>query len=431
MMRKLGLVSGTALVIGNMIGSGIFLLPASLAGFGKWGVVGWGCSAAGAMLLAGLFRSLARIRPSSAGGPYAYVREALGEFTGFAVGWGYWVSIWCTNAAIAVAAVGYLGVFFPFLVEDSLLAALTGLALIWGFTAINALGLREVAVVQSVTAVLKILALLFVAIVGLPHVSWAWLQMEPSVQGSVFNAVTAATTLTLFAFLGMESAAIASHRLEDSGRNTGRATVFGTGLTAVVYILCSVVVMGVLPPESLSSSTAPFADAAETIQGGASRGFIALAAIVATLGALNGWILIQGQVPMAMAEDGVFPSLFSRCNRFGSPILGIGLSSLLASGVLLLRFSESLVDTFTFMMTLSTLSALLPYALSALSLVVLLRGRNDAVNRQVQQCLAVLAMVFCAWVIFGCGAEVVLYGFTLLVVGLVLFALRRMIERRP
>ena len=99
------------MVMGNMIGSGIFLLPASLAGYGRWGLIGWGCSAAGAMVLAALFRSLARIRPSAAGGPYAYVREAFGDFMGFTVGWGYWVSIWCTNAAIAVAAVGYIGVF--------------------------------------------------------------------------------------------------------------------------------------------------------------------------------------------------------------------------------------------------------------------------------------------------------------------------------
>ena len=152
--------SGVALVMGNMIGSGIFLLPASLAGYGRWGLIGWGCSAAGAMVLAALFRSLARIRPSAAGGPYAYVREAFGDFMGFTVGWGYWVSIWCTNAAIAVAAVGYIGVFLPGLVEDNAVAAFSGLGLIWGFTAINALGIREVSGVQLVTTALKVLSLI-------------------------------------------------------------------------------------------------------------------------------------------------------------------------------------------------------------------------------------------------------------------------------
>ena len=430
-MRKLGLVSGTALVMGNMIGSGIFLLPASLAGYGRWGLIGWGCSAAGAMVLAALFRSLARIRPSAAGGPYAYVREAFGDFMGFTVGWGYWVSIWCTNAAIAVAAVGYIGVFLPGLVEDNAVAAFTGLGLIWGFTAINALGIREVSGVQLVTTALKVLSLIFVALVGLSHVQWDGLWIEPTTEGSIFGAVTATTTLTLFAFLGMESAAITSHEVVDSERNTGRATMLGTGLTAAVYIVCSVVVMGVLPPESLAVSSAPFAEAAEVIQGGVSMEFIALAAIIATLGALNGWILIQGQVPLAVAKDGLFPKLFARTNRFGAPIMGIAFSSALASGVLLLRYSDSLVDTFTFMMTLSTLSALLPYALSALSLLVLLPRAGGDKGGIGQRLMAVGAVMFCAWVIFGCGAEVVLYGSILLGLGLLIFGLYRFSAPRP
>ena len=418
----LGFWSGTALVTGNMIGSGIFLLPASLAVYGAYGLVGWACASLGALLLAAVFQQLGRLRPHAPGGPYAYVRETQGDFVGFAVAWGYWVSIWCTNAAIAVACVGYLGVFFPVLADEPLLAAGVGLGLIWVATGLNGLALPKVAGVQRLTTVLKVLPLAVIMVWGVPHVDWGWVFAPKTATGGAFDAVTAATTLALFAFLGMESAAIASHRLADAGRTMGRASVFGTALTVVLYVGCSVVVMGTVTTESLMESGAPFADAATTFMGQGGRLLVAAAAVVATLGALNGWMLIQGQFPEAVARDGLFPGVFRRTNRYGAPLAGIALSSLLASAVLLLKFSDSLVSTFTFMMTLSTLSALLPYLLTALSLWMLAPGGDVGRPRRL---LSGVCMAFCAWVIFGCGLEVIAYGSALLGVGVVLHLFAR------
>lgn len=421
---RLGFWSGTALVTGNMIGSGIFLLPASIATYGRYGLVGWSCAALGALLLALVFRQLGALMPHAPGGPYAYVRRTQGDLAGFVVAWGYWVSIWCTNAAIAVACVGYLGVFFPLLSSNAAVSALAGLVLIWGATGINALALPRVAAVQGFTTALKVLPLIVIMVLGLPNVDLELLRAPLAEGVSPWSAVTTATTLTLFAFLGMESAAIASHRMEDAGRTMGRASVFGTGLTIVLYIGCSVVVMGTVPPGSLAVAAAPFADSAATFLGAWGRRLVAGAAVVATLGALNGWMLIQGQFPQAVAEDGLFPGVFRRTNRQGAPIAGIALSSALASGVLLLKFSDSLVSTFTFMMTLSTLSALLPYLLSALSLWLMLpRGMSGAWHKV----LAAACMAFCGWVIFGCGPEVVGYGAALLGAGLLI---RLMARRR-
>ena len=173
----LGLWSGAALVTGNMIGSGIFLLPTSMAVFGVYGLVGWACASGGAMLLAALFRSLGRTMPHAPGGPYAYVRAAMGDRLGFMVAWGYWVSIWCTNAAITVACVGYLSVFFPGLASQPLLGALTGLGLLWGVTAFNALPLRQVAALQGVMVVLKVVPLLLLIVLGWGHIRWEWLML--------------------------------------------------------------------------------------------------------------------------------------------------------------------------------------------------------------------------------------------------------------
>ncbi len=427
-MRKLGLGASTALVTGNMIGSGIFLLPAGLALYGRLGLLGWGCASVGAVLLAAVFRRLGALYPEAPGGPYAYVRRAFGDLPGFAVAWGYWVSIWCTNAAIAVACIGYLGVFFPALSEDPMLAAAAGVGLLVLFSAINGLGLRQMAAVQGVTVVLKVLPLLAVGLFGLAHIDLSYLWAEPAHGGSAFAGITAATTLTLFAFLGVESAAISSGRIRDPKRNMGRASVLGTALTVVVYLLGSVAVMGLLPPEVLASSSAPFADAAGTFWGAAARPLIAGAAVMATAGALNGWLFIQGEFPMAAADDGLFPAAFARRNRAGVPMVGIAVSSALACAVLLLKFSDSLVETFTFMMTLSTLSALVPYLLSALALRRFLRGHRHTRGGRM---LGAVTAVFCGWVIFGCGGEVLLYGGLLLGFGLALHAIRTAFSNRP
>ena len=197
-MRKLGLGAGTALVAGNMIGSGIFLLPAGLAVYGRWGLIGWAMASVGAILLAAVFRQLATVQPHAPGGPYSYVRRAFGDLPGFAVAWGYWVSIWCTNAAIAVAAVGYLAVFFPALSESAALAAAAGVGLILVFTAINGAGVRQVLAVQTVTTVLKVLPLMAVGLLGLPFIEMSNLWADGSYEGSAFGAVTAATTLNIY-----------------------------------------------------------------------------------------------------------------------------------------------------------------------------------------------------------------------------------------
>jgi len=420
-MGKLGLGAGTALVAGNMIGSGIFLLPAGLVVYGRFGLIGWCCAAAGALLLAAVFRRLGMAQPDAPGGPYAYVRRAFGDLPGFVVAWGYWVSIWCTNAAIAVACVGYLGVFFPALASNAVLAAGTGAGLIVLFTGINSGGVRKMAAVQIATTVLKIVPLLALGLLGLPFINVDHLLAEGTFEGGALGAITGATTLTLFAFLGVESAAISSARLRDPKRDVGRASILGTLLTTFVYLLASVAVMGALPPEVLENSSAPFAEAAGAFWGEAARPIMAAAAVVATLGALNGWLFIQGEFPMAAADDGLFPAVFARRNRAGVPFIGIAISSGLACTVLLLNFSDSLVDTFTFMMTLSTLSTLVPFLLSSLALRRFLRGQTDENGGRI---LGLVTAMFCGWVILGCGWEVLLYGGILLTVGLILFGCR-------
>ena len=428
-MRKWGLGAGTALVAGNMIGSGIFLLPAGLAVYGRWGLIGWAMASVGAILLAAVFRQLATVQPHAPGGPYSYVRRAFGDLPGFAVAWGLLGFHLVHECGHCSGGGGLLGGVLSRLIRKCRpRSGLRVVGLILVFTAINGAGVRQVLAVQTVTTVLKVLPLMAVGLLGLPFIEMSNLWADGSYEGSAFGAVTAATTLTLFAFLGVESAAISSGRLRNPDRNVGRASMLGTMLTVVVYLLGSVAIMGAIPPVLLMDSSAPFAEAAGAFWGEAARPIMAGAAVMATLGALNGWLFIQGEFPMAAADDGLFPAVFARRNRAGIPWLGIVLSSVLACAVLLLKFSDSLVETFTFMMTLSTLSALVPYLLSGLALRRLLRGREEgAWGRS----LGMVTVAFCAWVIFGCGSEVLLYGGLLFGFGLALYAARTSLRSRP
>lgn len=416
---KIGLWTSTALVVGNMIGSGVFLLPAALAAYGGIGLLGWLGSSTGAIALALLFSNLSKIIPNALGGPYAYTRSGLGDFAGFLVAWGYWISIWCTNAAIAVTFVSYSTVFFPILATNSLLAVGTGLGAVWLLTWVNTLGVKQAGRVQIITTVLKLTPLLLVSIVGLFYMDID--NFSPFNVSSVsnFTAITATATLTLFAFLGLESATIPSGDIHEPEKTIPRATMIGTILTILVYVLGSVAVMGMIPALELKNSNAPFADAAALIWGDSARYWVAAGAIVSTFGALNGWILLQGQMPRAASRDHLFPEIFKRENKNGSPALGIVISSVLISALMMMNFTKGLTDTFTFMVLLTTVAVLVPYLFSAASYgVILLQNkfwRSESISKIV---LAAVALVFSLWAIVGSGQETVYWGFIAILSGI-------------
>jgi basic amino acid/polyamine antiporter, APA family len=415
----LGFWTCVSLVIGNMIGSGIFLLPASLAPYGGISLVGWLISAGGSLLLAQVFCSLARRAPL-AGGPYAYTRLAFGDLAGFLMAWGYWISVLAAVAAIAVAFISYLTIFFPTLASRPVQASLAALAAIWLLTAVNALGIRAGGRVQVITTVLKILPLVALVVFG-----WArfdpshFIPFNPTGQGA-FSAATATVSLTLWAFLGLESATIPAGNVSNPARTIPRATLLGTALTALLYIGTTVVVMGILKPASLATSTAPFADAAGVLAGSWAAYAVGIGAVVSCFGALNGWILIQGQIPLALATDGLFPKVFSRVSANGTPVIGLVISSVLVTLLVAANYTRSLVQLFTFSILLATLSCLVPYLFSSLAEWTLLRQERDAsggARKTGAVLVAILAFLYSFWAIAGSGQEAVYWGFLLLMAG--------------
>ena len=417
---KLGLWMAVALVVGNMIGSGVFLLPAALAPFGGISLLAWGFTCAGAILLALVFARLSRLVPR-AGGPYAYSREGFGDFAGFLVGWGYWISIWVANAALAVAFTSYLSWFWPALTEDRTLASAVGIGAIWLLTWVNARGVRTAGSVQLVTTILKITPLVAVGTLGLLYLDPENFRPFNSSGQGTFPAISAAATLTLWAFLGFESATVPAEEVIDAERTIPRATVIGTVFAALLYVLGTAAVMGVVPGSELAGSNAPFADAASRMWGGWTASAVAIGAIVSCFGALNGWILLQGRVPWAAARDGVFPAPLGRLSKRGTPTVALVVSSVLVTCLMLLNTSEALVDQFTFVILLATLTALLPYAICAMAeLMIYARDRERFSGRKLTGAVvtATLGFAYAMWAIAGATEKVVYLGFILLLSGL-------------
>ena len=426
--NKLGLWTSTSLVVGNMIGAGVFMMPAALAAYGSISLLGWLFSSIGAFLLAKVFSNLSKMMPSADGGPYAYSRRGLGDFAGFLVAWGYWISIWCTNAAIAVSLVSALSTFFPALATSTLLAVGTGLGAIWLLTWINTLGILASGKLQLITTILKIVPLLLVAIGGLFFIRFKNFFPFNSSGVSDFGAISTTVTYTFFAFLGLECATIPSCSVANPEKTIPRATMLGIGITTLIYMISTISIMGMIPGKDLQHSVTPFTDAAVMIWGKGARFWVSGGVAIAAFGALNGWILIQGQMPYAIAKDKLFPFIFSEKNKKGVPAKGIIISSILVSVLLAMNYTKGLVEQFRFLTLLTTLTVLVPYLFSTAA-YMLIRLENKYSKPGVHWIsaivLASLAFLFSIWAIIGSGQEIVYFGFILLMAGVPFYVMNR------
>jgi APA family basic amino acid/polyamine antiporter len=429
--RQLGVWICTALVVGNMIGSGVFLLPASLGSYGGISIVGWVASTGGALALALVFARLSRMVPRT-GGPYVFARQGFGDLGGFLVAWSYWISIWTTNAALAVAFVSYLTVFVPTLATTPMLAAAVALAAIWGLTAVNAAGVRSAGAVQLVTTVIKLVPLIAISTLGLLWFNGANFQPFNASGQPAIPAVSATVTLTLWAFLGLESGTVPAENVVDPERTIPRATVLGTLIASAVYIMGTIAVMGIIAPAQLATSPAPFADAARSIWGSWGGYLLGAGAVVSCFGALNGWILLSSQIPFAAARDGLLPSSLARVSSRGIPLVGLMVSSIVATALTVMNYTRGLVEAFTFLIVLATLATLVPYVFASLAALVI-SARERAGHRAAAAgtwLLALGAFGYALWAIAGAGRDAVYWGFLLIIGGLPVYAVMMRHRRR-
>jgi basic amino acid/polyamine antiporter, APA family len=420
--QLLGFWMCVALVVGNSIGSGVFLLPASLAPYGLNSVVAWGFTASGAIALAIVFARLSRAYPQ-AGGPYAYVHFAFGPLTAFIVAWGYWISIWVGNVSIATYTVSYLTPLLPWIAQKPGASAALTLLLLWTLTFVNWYGIKASGWVQSVTTVLKILPLLAVIVLGLFSLHSSNVAAAATIPLTV-SGTTAAATLTLWALLGLESATIPADKVANPGRVIPIATLLGTVVTALICASACTIVLLLLPAAALVNSNAPFADLATQFWGVGAGKLLAVFAAISGFGALNGWILLQGELPRAMAMRGEFPRIFARESSRSTPGFALCFGSALATLLILANYQKSMASIFTFMILLSTTACLVMYALCSAALLRLQWIGQLGAARKGSTALAivgVMATAYSLWAIIGAGAEAVAWGAALLCLGVPLY----------
>ncbi|ABD26114.1 amino acid/polyamine/organocation transporter, APC superfamily [Novosphingobium aromaticivorans DSM 12444] len=410
-VRGLGFWMTLALVVGNMIGSGIYILPATLAPLGFNQLIGWAVTLAGALCLAAAFARMGARLPL-AGGPYAYAQAAFGPIPGFVTAWSYWTMLWAGNGAVAVALVSNLSLIAPWIGATPAVPALLSVGFVWLLTLVNIRGVRAAGDVSVVTTALKLVPLagliglaIWLLITGAPTV----VQPEVPLSGGV---IATAAGLTFWGFLGLESATVPADKVENARTVVPRATLIGVAITGLVYMGISGAFALYMPMADAAASPAPVADFLARFFGSGMGQVVALFAAISAFGTLNGFILLQGEVPWAMARGGVFPRWFAAEGPRGTPVRSHVVSSILLSIVTLLNYGRGMGDLFAFIASVSLAAGMLSYFVAMLAAVRLLPDERPMVIA------ALVGAAFIAWAAWGLGAEALTYGAGFVALGL-------------
>ena len=414
--KKMGFWQCWGMSVGVMIGSGIFLLPTVLAPYGWISLLGWLLTCSGTIVLSLVLARLAGTT-DHAGGPYAYVKESFGDLAGFLIGWGYWVGVVFGVTAIAVGFAGYMGSVFPIFAANSLTQALVAAAGIGVLTWVNVKGVSEAATVQLVMTILKIIPL--IVIIGL-GIIYGDIDNFPAFnpQGlPVTEALASTALLTMWAFIGIEAAVIATDDVENPKKTIPIAVVSAAITVSCLYVGASIAIMFLVPSDILALSESPFVDAASHMGTGGAL-LIGIGALISTAGALNGNIFVMGQMAMAVAADGLAPAVIAKKNRGGAPAGVLIVSSVFSTALLVLNFTEGLVGAFSFLISMSTLSILAPYGLSAVA-----EFKRSWLSAKGWAGVALLSVIYTLIAAAGSGWHVFFLGLGLFLLGVPLYKL--------
>lgn len=436
--RRLGILALVALVVGSMIGGGIFSLPQNMArGAAPAAIlIGWLITGIGMLALAFVYQRLSMRKPELNSGPYAYARAGFGDFIGFNSAWGYWLSAWIGNVSYAVLIFGALGHFFPMFGTGNTLPAIVGASLcLWLVHAVILMGVREAAIVNVITTLAKlspialfIVIMLFAFRVDTFSIDF-WGDGMPGL-GSIADQVKSTMLVTLWVFIGIEGASVVSARAERR-EDIGRATLLGFGTALVTYMLVSLLALGVMTQPQLAGlpDTASMADVLGGVVGPWGDLLIRLGLVVSVAGAFLAWTLFAAEIPFVAARDGDMPAFFGKENRRGSPASALWITNLLVQAFLVLTyFSES---TYTALFYIASAAILVPYVFSgayALKLALTGEAYREGERRGGDLLIGAIATVYGIWLLYAAGPAYLLMCALLYVPG-ILFYVRTRRER--
>jgi APA family basic amino acid/polyamine antiporter len=420
--RKIGFFTVLALVIGNTVGNGIFLIPSSLARFGSISLIGWIFTSLGVITIAMSYARLSRMHPA-VGGPYAYCRKGFGDYIGFQVAWNYWIATWTSNAGVVVGLIGYLSICYEPIGSSPVLSFILSTTILWLITLLNIMSLKKAGNLQVITTVLKLLPLFALLFFGIGHIHTENFVPFNTSGESNLAAIVGVATITMWAFAGFETGTVPAGNIINPDKTIPRATIIGTLVTMGIYIGISTIVLGIIPNCDLINNTAPIAYVGEIVFGTWGKWVITIGAIISSIGTLNGLVLVQAKIPYAAAKDKLFPESFAKTTKEGEPIIAHIVSSLLITGLLIMGFNDKLVDKYTYIIIFSSLTTLITYLFSVVSEVMLyIQDKNTKKLPKGHIFNAFLAFIYIFWAFYGAGTKQIYAGCLLFFISTPIYA---------
>ncbi|EBA6833675.1 amino acid permease [Salmonella enterica] len=421
--NKMGLFALILVTASNMMGSGVFLLPTNMGKIGPVSVWGWAATIIGCACLALVFVKTNFLNPK-VGGIVAFANDAFGDFVGFQTGLCYWFMSWIGNVGVLVAGVAYLSYFFPIL-KDPTYSAILCIVFLWGFIALASLGAKVAGSTQSFTAICMLIVVLGVGIFG-----WFW--FRPEVYGEVYNAtgdsdgsaIMSAASIALWGFLGIEGAVVACGQVKNPERNVPIATVVGLLIAATCYVSSCVVIMGLVPHNLLANSPAPFADAAKYMLGDWAGNIVSALSVIACLGTMCGWLILQSEGPRAAANAGIFPKFFGETNKNDVPMKSLVFTGILMTIIFFMTMSPNASEQFKILILMSVYACLVPYiyAVIALPITMIAKGKSKSKSFYGYLFLTAVALIYCLFAMLGSGTDTLFWGCLLLQITIPLYS---------
>lgn len=416
-MEKISTFKLTALVAGNMVGSGALLAPALLAKYGSLSLIGWIVTMFGAISLALVFSGLS-VWVAKSGGPYTFAKHVFGDFIGFQMAWGYWLSAILGSVSLLAGTLQYASIFWPDIASNSILSMGLGCAMIWGFTYINVRGIKSAVTAEVIILLIKVVPLIVIAIAGFCLTNPFQLFDTANISQHNLSSLTPMISIMLWAFIGLESATVPSNCVENPKKSIPIATIAGVVLTALVYIGGSMAIFGLIPTDELLISKAPYVDAGAKIFGRWGMFAMIITGIVGIAGSLNGWILIQGQMPVSAAKEGVFPEYFTKTNKHGAPT-GIVIGSVIMTAVFLLTYQPSILKHVELMIDASVFAMLVPYFYCAVAFGYVACTKRKEFSTTEKILLSIVGFTACLY----SSASILSAGEQMIAAGFIMFSL--------
>ena len=422
--RVIGFWRGWSIAVGCAIGSGIFMMPTMLAPYGLLGFGGWLVAGAGSILVALTMARLVKRIPKT-GGPYVYVNEGLGDFSGFIIAWTYWVACVSAIAGISIAFVGYLGFFLPQIASSQIYALLASLIVIWIIVFLNIRSLENSSKFQLISTLLKLVPLILIVLLGASNFSASNLPELNPTNLHPISLIATVTTLVMWSFIGIETATVPADNVINPQETIPKVLIASVITILILYILVSVAIAALVPASELLDSSAPFALAASKILGVTGGAIISIGALISTLGSLNANTLTAGNLSLAAARDGLLPSKFVILTKNGTPIFTYLLTGVFVSILLMLNYTKGMVNAFVFMAMLSTLSTLIAYAFCAIAEFKFAKADAKNTQRNNALLLSCVTFLYAFFAIWGAGIEMIIYSLILILIGTPIYLLKK------